>query len=300
MNLGLRVLGRRADGYHEIESLFAPLDWGDALELRVEPGRAGVRFAVAGERAGVPEGEANLAERAARAFLEAAGLQAAVEGHLEKRIPAASGLGGGSSDAAAVLRALARRFPEALPPPALRALALRLGADVPFFLDPRPAIVTGIGERAEPAHGLPALPLLLVHPGVPLSTAAVYAGLDAEGPSLTPEGAGSTMRLLSALRGSGDVGPSGGSPFLENDLEPAARRLCPALGPLRDALEAAGARGVGLSGSGPTLYGVFGKVGEARRAGRALALEGPARAWVATTRPSPAARAGSVGASPNG
>lgn len=339
MNLGLRILGRRADGYHELESLFAPLDWGDALELRVVPGGRGVRIAVAGEREGVPEGEANLAERAARAFLEAAGVEAAVEGRLEKRVPAASGLGGGSSDAAAVLRALARRLPGALAPEALRALALRLGADVPFFLDPRPVLVTGIGERMEPVEGLPALPLLLVHPGEALSTAAVYAAYDAEGASLTPERAGSTMHALSALRGSGDGAPFGApsapearagradradradrgergpepesepglrpgsraawASLLENDLEPAARRLCPALGRLREALEAVGAAAVGLSGSGPTLYGVFEAREDARRALEALGRRAPARGWVVTTRPSPAARTASGGASPN-
>ena len=158
------------------------------------------------------------------AFLEAAGIEAGLRLVLEKRIPAAAGLGGGSSDAAAVLRGLARIYPDALSPQGLRELALGLGADVPFFLDPRPALVTGVGEEIEPIPGIPALSLLLAHPGVPLATPDVYRAYDASGASLTPVRAGSTMPGISALREGGDHALA---ELLENDLEPAAVRLCP-------------------------------------------------------------------------
>jgi len=269
INLGLRILGRRADGYHELESLFLPLDLADeaAVEPRREPG---VALRLEGDCAGVPADAGNLASRAARAFAEAAGLPGGLRVHLRKRIPAAAGLGGGSSDAGAVLRALAALHPERVSPERLRALALELGADVPFFLDPRPSRVGGIGERIEPVEGVPSLALLLVHPGAPLPTAEVYRAWDA---------------LAPAARRRADPGgrlPPAGTSLeawvagqVANDLEPAAVRLCPAIARLRPRLVERGALAVGLSGSGPTLFGLFSSPAAADRAARAFAGEAP-------------------------
>lgn len=201
--------------------------------------------------------------RAALGFLEEAGLARAVRLRLRKAIPAAAGLGGGSSDAGAVLRALAARFPEALPPPALARLAVRLGADVPFFLDPRPARVGGIGERIAPLARFAPLACLLVNPGVPLSTAAVFAAWDAR-PAPAPPAVEPALGL-----------------DLANDLEPAAERLCPAIAPLRQRLRELGARAALLSGSGPTLVGIFGDAGEAARALSRAAFAPPIWALVA-------------------
>lgn len=316
INLGLRVCDRRPDGYHLIESLFVPLELADRLYVEVR-GREGapeaVSLAVSGECAnGVPSGPTNLVARAARAFLEAAGRADLRLGiRLEKRIPAEAGLGGGSSDAGAVLRALSALLPGAVAPAALAAAALRLGADVPFFLDPRPAIVRGIGERIEPVAEMAALGLLLVHPGAGLSTAAVYAAFDALDGALTPRSPGPT------------VGPPGGrlapdalAALLENDLEPAAVRLCPALVSLRRRIAAAGALAVGMSGSGPTLFGVFADEAAAGRAAEQMGEQigrgdGPTEGrnlWTRVTRtvtaPKPAVRVplrpeASDGASPN-
>jgi 4-diphosphocytidyl-2-C-methyl-D-erythritol kinase len=290
VNLGLRIVGRRPDGYHELESLFVPLDWGDELAIDVAPGGA-ITLRVHGDEPGVPTDSSNLAWRAARGFLDAAGRRCAVELELTKRIPAGAGLGGGSSDAAAVLRGLRRLLPEALSESRTRSLAAELGADVPFFLDPRPAWVRGIGERIEPLAALPALPLLLVHPGTPLATAAVYAAFDAGPPALTPAGADSTILGISALRNAArpglarlpDLLSALRSGLVANDLESAAVRLCPALMTLRSRLEAAGAIAVGLTGSGPTLYGAFASREEARAAARRLDLAPPARTWEAMT-----------------
>ena len=203
---------------------------------------------------------------------------------LEKRIPAAAGLGGGSSDAAAVLRGLATLCPGALDEDALARLALSLGADVPFFLDPRPALVSGIGEVIEPLPApfpeqLGRLALLLVHPGTGLSTAEVYAAYDAENASLTPAGAAYSLSGLSAL--SGESGPAELARLLENDLEAVACRLCPAIARLRESLARAGARAVGMSGSGPTVYGIFQEEAEARQTGDRLGTQA-ARSWVTT------------------
>ncbi len=261
LNLGLRIVGVRADGYHELSSLFVPLDLADEVTVEVAPAeRARVTIeveAAAGVPGDVPADSSNLAARAALAFLEAAGLAAAVHIRLEKRIPSPGGLGGGSSDAAAVLRALAAEFPGALAGERLESLGLGLGADVPFFLGPGgegpvPARVEGIGERVAPAPGVPSLAAALVHAGPPLETARVYAEFDASGASLTGERAPTTMPAPA-----GWLAADWLSTLLVNDLEAPATRLAPGIAPLREALAAAGARGVGLSGSGPTLFGIF-------------------------------------------
>lgn len=300
VNLGLRIRGRRPDGYHFLESLFVPLALGDRVRLRVGKieGASPVTLRVSGTRAeGVPEDASNLAWRAAAAFLDAAGLRDRAVGiALEKSIPAQAGLGGGSSDAGAVLRGLLALLPGALPREALGTLALRLGADVPFFLDPRPALVRGIGERIEPVSGLPGLVLLLVHPGVGLSTAEVYGAYDALEGALTPSEPGPTVRPPE-----GPLEPEALERLLENDLEPAARRLCPPLARLRRRIAEAGAVSVGMSGSGPTLFGVFrdeGSAGEAAKrlaedaagngptegAGRAGRDRGAQKMWIHVTR----------------
>jgi 4-diphosphocytidyl-2-C-methyl-D-erythritol kinase len=266
LNLGLRIVGRRADGYHELESVFVPLDLADALEIEIAPApRPEVALALAGDAAGVPADASNLAARAGAAFLAAAGLARALRIRLEKRIPAAAGLGGGSSDAGAVLRALAAHFPGALPPDALAQLALRLGADVPYFLAPGPARVRGIGERIEPLPGLPAFACVLVNPGVPLATAevfAAYAGRRPPRPAPAPD-------------------PELGLD-LANDLAPIAEQLCPALPALRARLLELGARSAALSGSGPTLFGLFADAAGAARA--QAAFSAPVWARVAAAR----------------
>jgi 4-diphosphocytidyl-2-C-methyl-D-erythritol kinase len=290
INLGLRVRGRRSDGYHELDSVFLPLDLADEVELAATAG-AEVTLDLAGATAGVPGGDANLALRAGRAFLEAAGLPGGLAIRLRKQIPAAAGLGGGSSDAGAVLRALAGLHPGRVPPERLRALALGLGADVPFFLDPRPARVRGVGERIEPLPGVPALALLLASPGLPLATAEVYRAFDALAPALTPDGVDPTLRALRAIRDAGgDAGRVARSELeaaVRNDLEPAAARLCPPVTRLRARFGTLGALAVGLSGSGPTLYGVFPDREAAERALGSLDLAAPGWSRVARTRASP-------------
>ena len=292
VNLGLRILGRRADGYHRLESLFLPIDLADTVELALRD-RPGVALALAGDCAGVPGGEQNLAVRAAESFLAEAGSDRGVEILLEKRLPAPGGLGGGSSDAGAVLRGLAELLPGALAPARLRSLALRLGADVPFFLAPGPALVGGIGEEILPVDGLPSLALLLAHPGVALATATVYAEYDAGASSLTASGAGPSIRALLALReeaGRARAGPIETSlcALVANDLEPAASRLCPAVLELRKEIEATGALAVSLSGSGPTVFGVFPDAAAAAEAQRRMPRRAGLRTWMVETAPAEA------------
>ena len=290
VNLGLRILGRRPDGYHRLESLFVPLELADTvrLALRRSPG---VGLLLSGECAGVPADERNLAARAAGAFLAEAAHAGGVEIELDKRLPAPGGLGGGSSDAGTVLRGLAALLPGAVAPGRLRSLALGLGADVPFFLAPEPALVTGIGDEILPVDGLAARVLLLAHPGAALATAAVYAEYDAGTASLTPSAAGSSIRALLALReeaGRARAGPIETSlrALVVNDLEPAASRLCPAVSELRKEIEATGALAVSLSGSGPTVFGAFPDEAAAGEAQRRIARRPGLRTWVVRTAPS--------------
>lgn len=255
-----------------------PLDLADEVELRVEVApEPRVELELLGAPAGVPTGGDNLAAAAARRFLEAARLGRAVSIRLSKRVPVAAGLGGGSSDAGAVLRGLARLFPAALDPATLGDLALGLGADVPFFLDPRPCLVSGVGECREPvAASWPGFVLLLANPGEPLGTAAVFAAYDV---SQQPRARSALPPLVEAVR----AAPSRREALarlLENDLEPAATRLCPAIAELRGALEQAGALASGLSGSGASVFGLFPDAAAAEAARQGL----PGAGWSRVAR----------------
>ena len=255
INLGLRVTGVREDGYHLLDSWFVPLDLADGLRLQVDPERdAGVSLELTGQHAkGIPNTMENLAAQAAGRFLATAGQRAHVEIGLEKRIPAGAGLGGGSSDAAAVLRGLDRCFPGAVSREELSGVALGLGADVPFFLDPRPARVRGIGETIDPLVDLPELALVVATPGISLATADVYAEWDAVEGALTENAPRPTMP---AAFGTGfDSGAL--ERLTKNDLEPPASRLCPAITSLQSELRSLGALAVGMSGSGSAVFGIF-------------------------------------------
>ncbi len=295
INFGLRIVGRRDDGYHLLESLFVPLTLADEVSISFErtlPGapearEVAVELELLDAPETVPRDETNLVVRATRAWLAAAGTGLGIRSLrivLRKRIPAAAGLGGGSSDAAATLRMLSGFFPEGPQGSALAEIALALGADVPFFLDPRPARVSGIGERIEPFEGLPELAVALVNPGISLSTAAVYRvfdGLSEDAPSrLTPPDPGPTMRALSGP--GADPNALARLPGFSNDLEAAAVRLCPPVARLRDDLREAGALWAGMSGSGATVYGIFETEADAEVAIGRGSL--PEASWTCVTR----------------
>jgi 4-diphosphocytidyl-2-C-methyl-D-erythritol kinase len=270
VNLGLHITGRREDGYHLLDSLFVPLDFGDDVRVEAQPRDAEPSVALAAHveansgiaDGAIPSGPENLAARAATAFLKATGTRAALSVELTKRVPAGGGLGGGSSDAAAVLRGLDQLFPAALAPSELAALALELGADVPFFLDPRPARVRGIGEQIEPLAGVPSFALVLANPGISLATSDVYGDWDTASGALTPHGPRPTMPP--AFGPGFDVSALSG--WLWNDLEAPAVRLCPPIARLQEQLTSLGALAVGMSGSGATAFGVFGSSEEAEAA----------------------------------
>ena len=295
INLGLRLLSVRSDSYHTLESVFAPIGVWDDLEIELLPGEPGIELEVVSPGAGEPgfltanlsavtNGPDNLVVRAAAAFCKATGFDHRIGLRLTKRIPAGAGLGGGSSDAAAVLVGLASLTDADLPREALHSLGLGLGADVPFFLAPTPAFVSGIGEKIEPLDGIPPLDLVVVNPGICLPTAEVYRAADALRGALTDGRPGSTMRAISRLRGeTGDLAPALGD-LLINDLEPAARRLCPPVARLIERLREVGAIGVSMSGSGATVFGVFASSDSANQAAHALRDSEADECWIQVTR----------------
>ena len=263
VNLTLRVLGRRADGYHEISSLVAFADFGDRLSLM--PGDR-LTLTVGGPRAAqAGEGGDNLVLKAAHAlFARIPGIVAGAF-FLDKNLPVAAGLGGGSADAAAALRLLARA--NALTPddPRLYEAACATGADVPVCLDPRPRLMWGIGEKLSPPLALPPLAAVLVNPGVALATKLVFAGWTRAAHPVVAldlaaiEKAQNREQLLQTLMQQA------------NDLEDSAVTLAPAVGNLRAALRAAlGCRLARMSGSGATCFGLFDSAAAAENAAELL------------------------------
>ncbi len=243
LNLILQVGARRPDGLHELASLFASLELADSLAI--EPAPAPPDEVIA---PGV-EGP-NLATAAIDAVRAALGgdlppLRVAIE----KRIPVAAGLGGGSADAAAVLRAANRIAGDRLNAAELRAIAAGIGADVPSQIEPRHALVTGAGEGVEPLE-LPSLDIVLVPSAAGLSTAEVYAEADRV-PTTRAELAPGAVRSAAALP------PRELALRLENDLEAAALSLRPELGETLAAVRESGALAARVTGSGPTVFGVY-------------------------------------------
>lgn len=286
LNLTLEVGPRREDGYHPIVSVMVPLSLVDEIELIKAPaGRLSLEVEMAETFAGeaIDGGEQNLAWRAAellRCEGEKRGLEpAGVHIRLKKRIPVAAGLGGGSADAAAVLVGLNRLWGWALDLDDLAQLGVQLGADIPFCIYARPALVEGIGDRCTPLSGVPLLPLVLVNLGRPLTAAAVYRSFDElGGPERRP--GRRTVEMIQALH-SGDFERIAAA--LYNDLEPAAQRLLPDIAAVQEAMRNAGALGCLVAGSGPTVFGLAADAAHARaiaKACREYATAHQAAWWV--------------------
>lgn len=265
INLALHVVGRRADFYHLIESLSVFTAFGDRILIDAAMRDA---FSVEGPFANeVPKGADNLVIRARDALRDAAGQTARppVSIVLEKNIPAMSGVGGGSSDAAAALRALTEYWNLDFDTARLSGIGLKLGADVPMCIRRHPLIARGIGEEIEDMAGFPALPLVLVNPGVAVATPRVFAALSSRDnpplPPLPPRlDAKSLLDWLCATR---------------NDLMAPALELEPGIGDGLAALGDAGARFTRMSGSGATCFGLFSDMAAARRAASAISAMRP-------------------------
>lgn len=272
INLYLHVLGRRDDGYHRLDSLVAFAAIGDSLEAAPAPA---LSLSLAGPFADALAGEAdNLVLRAARRLAAAASVAPGAALRLVKNLPVAAGLGGGSADAAAALRALCRLWRVAPRAAALMAIARELGADVPVCLGQRTAFIAGIGEQIDPAPALPPVGLVLVNPRVALATPSVFAARS--GPfsgdgrfDRVPRDARDLAAMLDKRR---------------NDLTEAAIACAPAMAEVLIALRGSPdcllAR---MSGSGATCFGLYADAAAARRAAQWLEARAPGW-WIAATR----------------
>ncbi len=245
INLYLRVKGRRPDGCHDIETIFLPVS-PPSDEISLEPAdREGI--AVTSSDPDLPCGEPNICWKAAAAFAKYAGISPRWKIHIEKRIPVAAGLGGGSSDAAAVLKILQKINP-GVDDRSLKDIASSVGADVPFFINPVPSLAMGKGEILEPLEFKVDIPVVIVNPLFPVSSAWAYKNLLRTGDE--------TPKMADVIKALKTNEPESISKIIHNDLGPALYRKFPLLGILRDALLELGALAAEISGSGSSLFAV--------------------------------------------
>ncbi|MBI5774645.1 MAG: 4-(cytidine 5'-diphospho)-2-C-methyl-D-erythritol kinase [Verrucomicrobia bacterium] len=249
VNLLLNILGRRADGFHTLETVLQPVAVCDELEFT----RAGQTVRLTCNLPGLPTDAGNLVHRAATAFLAAASIHEGVKIHLTKKLPIAAGMGGGSGNAAVTLLALNELFGAPLDAAKLHAIAASLGSDIPFFLQDRPALATGRGELVTPLDAFPAFRgvfIVLIHPGFGISTAWAYREL-AKFPAALHGQPGRAEKLLAALQ-AGDLARAAGEFY--NSLEAPALRKHPVLALYQEFLRAHGAAAALMSGRGsPTV-----------------------------------------------
>ncbi|TNB49438.1 4-(cytidine 5'-diphospho)-2-C-methyl-D-erythritol kinase [Martelella lutilitoris] len=272
INLALHVTGQRGDGYHLLDSLVTFADLGDRLTF--SPSESD-RFTLSGRFAGdLPHHDdprtGNLVLKARNRLrettVEAGEAAGPVHIHLEKNLPPAAGIGGGSADAAAVLRGLDRLWQPGLDAETLARIALSLGADVPMCLSSRPLVARGIGDIIVPATGFPGLDMVLANPLRPIATPAVFAALEnRHNPPLSIEGQtpADASEWIALVRES------------RNDLQLAASRIAPVIHGVLDALSSAGASLARMSGSGATCFGLFDDAESARAAADRLAHARP-------------------------
>ena len=255
VNLFLRVLRKRADGYHDILSLMQRISLCDEMSFDLR----GEGIVVRCPGSSLPEDRGNIVYRAAESILAYASVHAGVEITIHKKIPVAAGLGGGSSNAATTLVTLNEMMGISCSTQELMRMGARLGADVPFFVFGRTALASGIGDRLKPVEGIPRLWFVLVNPGFEVSTRDIYENLRL---GLTKEPIKYRMPRFVTM--------SHIAQGLYNDLEKVSLRLYPILSEIKELLMAHGAVGSLMSGSGPTVFGIFRNENDAKKAERWL------------------------------
>ena len=256
INLCLHVLGKRPDGYHELAMLMQSLDFGDTLEMELTDQAGEVIVLCAG--VDLSAGQENIAAKAARRMLALSGEKVGVRIVIDKRIPVAAGLGGGSSNAATTLRGLNELLDLQLSKKALMAEGVKLGADVPFFLFADKAWATGIGDQLQPVPPLPPVWYVLVNPGISISTAEVYRNLGLTAPAILTKLPRFPITIDDLVA------------ILENDLERVTITRHPLLAEIKEELVRLGARGSLMSGSGATIFGLFAEEAQAAAAAEIL------------------------------
>ena len=274
INLFLRVTGRRADGYHQLDSVFLPISLADEIRLEVRAAEE-TSITLNCDAPALRSSQNNLATRAAHAFMSEFDLAAQIQIDLKKKIPIAAGLGGGSSDAGAVLRMLATaaEIDDAEDLSSLRRIALSLGADVPFFLDPRPSRVNGIGELIAPMPTVPRIPIVIAAPPFEVPTAAIFRALKPEDWS----GPAPDTDIEAIVRG--EISPA----ITVNDLAATAIAQFPEIRRLKALLEESGARAAQMSGSGGAVFGVFDSLEDAEHAAKKVKHRAPFATVAAAT-----------------
>ena len=269
INLCLHVTGRREDGYHDLATLMQRVAIQDRLEIAIS---SGTEITVCCPRLVLSPGVENIAARAARLFLSYIGEECSVAVRIDKKIPAAAGMGGGSSNAASVLLALNDMLGVNLSQSELISIGVKIGADVPFFLyDQSAAWATGVGERLQHWPGLPPTTFVLVNPGIEVSTAWVFKTL------------GLTCSRPIAKIPRFPVRTSGLVRLLHNDLEVVTCQRHPVITTIKEHLLAGGAAGALMSGSGPTVFGVFDDQDQAGKVAKVLSTE--TDWWVQVVKP---------------
>lgn len=267
VNLRLEVLGKRPDGYHELRMVMVKLALADVLAGEFTPGG----MVLASDHPSFPCDERNILWKTWWLLQRETGRRFGLKLHVQKKIPMAAGLGGGSSDAGTLLAYLNQALGLGFSPERLTQLALRLGADVPLFVAPGPAYwAEGVGERLTPLH-LPPLYLVLINPGFPVSTAEIFKKFRA----LTSTNSDASQPKF--CRGWREI-----LPLLRNDLEAVTIDSYPAVGLVKQALHASGADGVLMSGSGPTVFGIYSSQSAQARAYQQLVVAHP-HWWVEQT-----------------
>jgi 4-diphosphocytidyl-2-C-methyl-D-erythritol kinase len=276
INLTLRVVGKRADGYHLLDTIMLPVSLFDELDIR-KARRAGSQrrgavplIKITCDHPSVPCDETNLVHRAAALLLKKARSRQPIEVHIRKRIPIGAGLGGGSTDAAATLVGLNRLLKLRWSATQLEKIALEIGADVPFFIRGRPARARGIGERLRRLRQVPRFWLVILYPGLAVSSAWVYQNLRLK---LTKPSVNTSIvtspKSFAKLEG-----------LLINDLEAVTIKRYPQIGLMKNRLARAGAAGVLMSGSGSSVFGIFRSKRMAQDAFRRLRNEEGAQAFL--------------------
>lgn len=260
INLFLHVTGKRPDGYHNLRSLMCCVDLYDDISIDFDT----LKSCVICGHPEVPADETNLAYRAADLFFEALGKSVPVKITIDKNIPVGAGLGGGSSNAAMVLSCLNRHYRSPFSRETLMELGVRIGADVPFLIDGRPTLATGIGDRLTGPLELVPYEVLLANPGVHVSTGAVYKNLNL----------GLTKCEKKTKKIPFKAAPLDVAALLCNDLETVTTKLFPDIRRIKARLMALGAAGALMSGSGPTVFGLFEDRRTAEDACRSLARDG--------------------------
>jgi 4-diphosphocytidyl-2-C-methyl-D-erythritol kinase len=276
INIRLRVVGKRKDGYHLLDTIMVPVSLYDDIEIRRfkaldrKTPHVGARIEVTCDHPSVPSGEKNLVYQAARALLRKQDIDTRLRIRIRKRIPVGAGLGGGSSDAAATLVGLNRFFKLGLSNRSLKKLAMGIGADVPFFLACKPARARGIGERLTFLQKFPRFWLVILYPGIEVSTAWVYGNYRR---TLTKSSVNTS--IISSLRSCKTI-----AAMMVNDLETVTLRRYPVIELLKEQLVRHGAAGVLMSGSGSSVFGLFESKVKAQRAFVRLRKKGGAQAFL--------------------